>query len=294
MHPSITINDATLEQSISVDFEIELLDSGSTFSEGPIWNEEGYYLFSDNTDNVISKIAPGSAKQVYLPNSGCSEVTALVRPEMKGSNGLGYDANKNLIICQHGNHAIAQYNGTTISTIVNSYKGRPFNSPNDIIIHNDGRIFFSDPPYALLEQKLHPDSFQPIAGVYCWQNGNTELICDAYQYPNGVCLSPDQRLLYICSNKPFERFVTQIDTSNFSNRTILCQENGDGIECDRKGNIYLCAKEGVVIVNSNGKRLGLIEFETQPSNLCWGGTGGNDLFVTARQNVFLIKNLQKA
>lgn len=291
MNPSLMIQDDSLKDCINIDFQIETLDRACGFSEGPIWSKEGYYLFSDIPRNIICKIGSDIPKEVYLQKSGCDMLTEDVYAEMQGSNGLGYNNEGNLIVCQHGNHGLAQYNGIEIERFITTYKGKPFNSPNDLIIHENGTIFFSDPPYGLQGQKLMSDKFQPLAGVYCWQQGNVELIFDQYQYPNGLILSPDQQLLYVCSNKPFERFVTRFEVADLSKHKVLCAENGDGIECDKKGNIYLCAKEGIVIVNSEGRRLGVIQFPTIPANLCWGGADGTDLLVTARQNIFFIRNL---
>ncbi len=73
----------------------------------------------------------------------------------------------------------------------------------------------------------------------------------------------------------------------------VCAENGDGIKCDRRGNIFLCTKEGILIINEAGKRLALISLSTIPANCCWGEDAGNDLFITARENIFLIRGLQK-
>jgi gluconolactonase len=127
--------------------------------------------------------------------------------------------------------------------------------------------------------------------VYCFNNGELELINDSYQYPNGVCLSPGENILYICSNKPFEKFISAYDASSNQFIKIFAEENSDGIKCDREGNVYLCNKDGIIILNEKGERLALIQLPTIPANICWGGDGGNDLFITARENIFLIRGL---
>jgi gluconolactonase len=119
------------------------------------------------------------------------------------------------------------------------------------------------------------------------------LFCDKYNYPNGVCLSPDQESLYTCSNKPGEAFILEFDAATLNLKRLVCKENGDGIKCDRYGNLYLANKEGVLILNVEGERIGLIKLEAVPANLCWGGAEGNDLLITARENIFHITNLQK-
>ena len=294
MHPSITLYDKEVLQFIREDFEIEILASDCTFTEGPVWNPQGFYLFSDIPQNAIYEIRPGSKKQIYLPQTGTEDPENKdLKPDQIGSNALAYDADGNLLICQHGNHAIAKWNGSLLQPFVHSYNNKPFNSPNDLILHSDGRIWFSDPPYGLRDGQLNPSKFQPLAGVYCWQGGNLQLICDKYRYPNGVCLSPDESLLYICSNKPFEKFISVYETSTQQFREILAEENSDGIETDSAGNIFLCNKDGLIILSPAGHRMALISLKSVPSNLCWGGNRKNDLFVTARENVFLIRGLGK-
>jgi gluconolactonase len=293
MNPSITVYNNAVFDFIHKDFRIETLAGDCLFTEGPVWNTEGFYLFSDTPANVIYRIAPGSAKQIYLSNSGTLNVDDPdLKPDQVGSNGLAYDGDANLLVCQHGSHCIARYDGKTLQPFITSYNKRPFNSPNDLILHSDGRIYFSDPPYGLKEGKLNPSKFQPLAGVYC-RRDDVQLICDRYQYPNGVCLSPDEKFLYICSNKPFEKFISVYETATNKFVKIFAEENSDGIECDRSGNVYLSNKDGVIILDKNGQRLALIALPTVPANICWGGHDRNDLFITARENIFLIRDLQK-
>jgi gluconolactonase len=257
-----------------------------------VWHPEGYYLFSDIPLNGIMQITAEGDKKIFLDNSGFTHEREALLSEQTGSNGLGWYGS-NLLICQHGNGAIAKWDGAALKPFLAHYKGRPFNSPNDIITHSDGRFFFSDPPYGLKDQQLQPQRFQPLAGVYCCGDGMVALVCDKYKFPNGVCLSPDESTLFICSNKPFEKFICTYDAATLRFKNIFAEENSDGIECDRFGNVYLCTKEGIVILNVEGKRLALITLPTIPANLCWGGKDGNDLFITARENIFLIRELQK-
>jgi gluconolactonase len=292
MHPLIIYQDE-VKNYINTDFEVELLDKNCLFSEGPLWNKQGYYLFSDIPNNVINKIVPGTAKEIYLTDSGCSNVPEAEHPWMMGSNGLTYDTDGNLLLCQHGDHAVAKYDGTQLSAFVTSYQGKKLNSPNDIIAGKDGSVYFSDPPYGLRDQKINSEKYQPLAGFYCWRNEELKLFCDKYQYPNGLCLSPDGEFLYTCSNKPFEAFVLEFYVKDLSQKRIVCQENSDGIKCDVSGNLYLCNKDGIIIVNAKGKRIGLIQLSTIPANCCWGGKGLKDLFICARENIFLIRDLQK-
>ena len=292
MHPSIQIFDQAITQFITTDFEIETLSNDCQFTEGPVWNEEGYYLFSDITANTVYKLVPGQSKEVFIRNSGTDNPSDMdLKPDQIGSNGLAYAKDRTLLVCRHGSHMVAQWNNNNLVPLVASYHNKPLNSPNDIIVDEKGRVFFSDPPYGLKEGKLASEKFQPIGGVYCYEAGALQLICDKYQYPNGVCITPDGRSLYICSAKPFERYISVYDLETLQFKSILAEENSDGIKCDPKGNVYLSAKEGILILNQEGKRQALISFPTIPANHCFGGKNKTDLFITARENVYRIQNL---
>ena len=292
MHPSLTIYHEDILHFIHTDFEIETLTDDCQFTEGPVWNEAGYYLFSDIAANTIYKIVPGSKKEIFISDSGTdNKEDEDLKPDQIGSNGLAYDKNGELLVCRHGSHMIAKWNGDSLSPYISSYKNKPFNSPNDLIVDEKNRIFFSDPPYGLKEAKLNPGKFQPLAGVYCYEDGITNLICDKYQYPNGVCITPNGKELYICSNKPTEKFISVYYLATLEFSRVLAEENSDGIKCDPKGNIYLCNNGGIIILDNEGRRMALIQLATIPANCCFGGPGKKDLLITARQNVFLIRNL---
>lgn len=294
MHPSLTIYREEIKGYIETDFKIETLADDCKFTEGPVWNPEGYYLFSDITANTVYRLIPGQQKEVYIANSGTDDPKDPdLKDDMTGSNALAYDLKGNLVICRHGSHHIGILQDGAVKPFIDSYNGKPFNSPNDQVVHPSGKIFFSDPPYGLREGKLNPEKFQPLAGVYAWHMDSAELICDRYKYPNGVCLSLSADKLYICSNKPFENFICEYDAHDHRFLRILCKENSDGIKCDPHGNLYLSSKNGIIILNSEGERLALITLPTVPANICWGGDECKDLFITARENVFLIRGLLK-
>ena len=292
MNSSLKIYDESIGQCINTDFEIEILANDCLFTEGPVWNEEGFYLFSDITANTVYKIATGHKKEVFISNSGTDNINDEdLKPDQIGSNALAFDQEKNLLVCRHGSHIIAKWNGEILKPFITMHQNKPFNSPNDLVVDTKGRIFFSDPPYGLKDGKPNREKFQSTAGVYCYDNGAVKLVCDKYQYPNGVCITPNSAELYICSNKPFENFVSVYDIETLQFKRILTNENSDGIKCDPNGNVYLCNKDGIIILNERGQRLALIQLPSIPANICWGGEALKDLFITARENVFLIKNL---
>ncbi len=273
--------------------EIECLGSSFRFTEGPVWNAGGFYLFSDIPENCIYKIDNAGNCSVYLQPSGCLPGNTRNLAEQVGSNALAHYTDGSLLVCQHGEGAVAHFDGKVLKPFIATYNGRPFNSPNDIVVHPDGTVYLSDPPYGLKDKKLDPLLYQPVAGLYCYRDGEVRLITDEYQFPNGVCLSPDSKKLYSVSSKPYEARVLEWDAASLRLNREVAAETGDGIKCDRAGNLFLCTKEGILMIDEAGKRLARIGLESIPSNCCWGGADGNDLFITAVQNIFRIRNLLK-
>ncbi|RYD91728.1 MAG: SMP-30/gluconolactonase/LRE family protein, partial [Sphingobacteriales bacterium] len=194
-------------------------------------------------------------------------------------------------ICQHGNGAVAVYDGVQTDTLIAGPNDQPFNSPNDIVLDRSGCLYFSDPPYGLKDQTLRPDLRQSRAACYAWRDGLLTAFCTEYQYPNGLCLSPDEQTLYVCSSKPAERKLLAYDLATLGLKALVAEENCDGLKCDPKGNLWLTTKEGMLLLNEAGERLALITLDKVPANCCWGGIDGKDLLVTAREQVYCLRNL---
>jgi gluconolactonase len=290
---ALTLFHAPFESQINVEFEITLLDGTCSFSEGPAWSKDGFYLFSDIPENVICSIAPRMQKRVHLERSGCTLQEKSFLSEQTGSNGLAFNREGQLYICQHGNGSVGVLRNGEIEPMIAEFRGRRFNSPNDLVLHPEGAVFFTDPPYGLKDSQLAPDLGQPKAGLYRFKEGRVDLISDIFKYPNGVCLSPDGSVLYCCSNKPAEKFILIFNALTGESLGSLCEENSDGIKCDRWGNLWLCTKEGIVVIDNKGVRVAKIELPTVPANCCWGGKDGSDLLITARKNIFHIQGILK-
>lgn len=280
-----------MSSPISPDVEFLVLSQDCAFTEGPLWSPDGYFLFSDTTANVVYKIGEHIPRTVFIENAGTSRPEdPELKPGQAGSNALAWHDGV-LLVCRHGSHDIAQWIDGELVPFISEYKGRPLNSPNDIIVNRDGRIWFSDPPYGLSEGILHPEKYQPLAGLYCYDNGRLELWSSAYQYPNGVVLSPDESILYLCSTKAYENVVSRFDARTGQRLDDFARVDSDGIETDPEGNVYCCAQDGIVIFNPSGEKLGRIELPKRPANCAWGGPGGRDLLVTAREDIYLLKAL---
>jgi gluconolactonase len=275
--------------------KIEKVATGFQFTEGPVWHPENYLLFSDIPANCIWQLFPDGTKKIYLKDSGFSGDDITELSEQVGSNGLAIDKKGNLIICQHGNHAIAMLDRYHVISVVSGiYEGRRYNSPNDLAIKSDGSIYFSDPPYGLKDQVHHPQHFQPGGGVYCYKDGEVTLLTEDLRYPNGVCFSPDESYLYVGSAQAGEAFVYRYEVTKsgeLQHPHLLIENDADGIKTDRQGNLFLATGEGVLIVSPEGKRMAMIRLPETPANLAWVKPAYDTLYVTARSSIYRISGL---
>ncbi len=269
---------------------VQQVAEGFKFTEGPYWHPEGYLLFSDTPANRIYRLAPEGDSQVYLEKSGWNGEGEEHLSDMTGSNAIAADDKGRLLICQHGNHAIAVHDGSGTEMLTGSYGGRPYNSPNDIAVRSDGTVYFSDPPYGLKDQVLQPARFQPLAGLYRLRQGQVTLEGKELQYPNGLAFSPDEQYLYLSSNHPDEprlwKYTLAADGTIVA-RKILAEINGDGMTVDDQGNILLATDEGICVISPEGKKIGLLPLPESPSNITWG-KDRRTLYITARAFIFRV------
>lgn len=274
------------------DIKTEQMASCFEFTEGPLWHPDNFLLFSDTPANTIFQLFPDGSTRVYLERSGFIGMDTNMLSDMIGSNGLALN-DENIIICQHGDHGLACLNKNMgLSVLIDCYEGRPFNSPNDLVIRSDESIYFTDPPYGLKNQVLHPDTFQKTAGVYRFFEGRAKLIFDNLKYPNGICFSPDEQFLYISSNHPDEPYLYKCllsVTGEIIEKSVLINQNADGITIDAEGNLFLSTNEGVLIISAEGKKLALVKLPDSPSNIAWGGHRHAELYITARSNIYRAK-----
>ena len=266
--------------------------TGFAFTEGAAWHPDGFFLFSDTPSNKIYQLATNGDCTVYLDKSGLAGDATGDLSDQLGSNGIAIDQQHNIIICQHGNHAIAKLDSNKQRSILaDKYNGAPFNSPNDCIVHSDGTIYFTDPPYGLKKQVLLPNKFQPLACIYQLTSAGISLVGDELQYPNGLLLSADEKYLLVGSNHRDDPGILRYQlTAGKAPRYdgVFMAQHADGMTSGQDSNLYLATDEGVLIVSPSAKKLALIPLPESPSNLCWGGKGQQTLLVTARTSVYFI------
>lgn len=266
------------------DAAIEKLADGFKFVEGPAWNVAGGFL-------VFSDI-PGDKMYRYDP---ATKAATVFRAPSQNANGSFYDSVGNLYTCLHGARSVVQMDTSgLLRTIIDQFEGRKLNSPNDVTIKSDGTVWFTDPTYGL--PKGQPKD-QATNNVYRLdpKTGELRAVATDFTQPNGLCFSPDEKLLYVADSGHPPQHIRVFDVTadnTLANGRLFCEiDKGvpDGIRCDQHGNLFSSAGDGVHIFAPDGTRLGKILVPETPANLCFGGAADDELFITAKTSLYHIK-----
>jgi gluconolactonase len=288
---------------------IQRLYTGTLWAEGPAWNAVGrYLLWSD---------IPNDEQLRYLEED--NHVSRRFRYPAGNSNGNTFDYEGRQIACQHGTRKVVRYehNGKT-TVLAEKVDGEELNAPNDAVVHpNDGSIWFTDPGYgALMEYEGNrlpqsastPRPLRKEATYRIDKSGKIAKVADEPFKPNGLCFSNDYRRLYIAdtgtSHYPDAKNVIwgyDVDGDKLKNPRVFAnmELNGksgfaDGIRCDEDGNVWSSAGwvgdgyDGVHIFAPDGVRIGQIRLPEICSNVCFGGSKRNRLFMTASQSLYAV------
>lgn len=297
--------DSRINSIVPANAKLEKLADGFLWVEGPVWNrKEKYLLFSDVKANKIYKWEARKGISTYLSPSGYTEDTPFNGIE-PGSNGLTFDSQGRLVMCQHGNRRVARLenreNNAQIA-LAERYDNKRLNSPNDLVYKSNGDLYFTDPPYGLPTQRFDdPKKELPFSGVYRLSpDGKLTLLTDKIRSPNGIAFSPNEKILYISDStskkSTWLAYDVVSDGTLQNGRTFADgwtwerkrQGNPDGIKVDKAGNVYAAAPEAVFIFAPDGTLLGSIETAVRTSNLAWG-EDGHSLFITADTAIYRIR-----
>ena len=278
--------DAALDNIISANAKPEIIAEGFEWSEGPLWVEKhNMLLFSDVPMNTVYKWTEVKGKEVYLKPSGYTGTEPSLCKE-PGSNGLVFDKNGNLVLCQHGNRQMARMDApldkpeAKFITLADKYNGKRFSSPNDAVYNSAGELFFTDPPYGLQTQD-DSDAKKEISfnGVYKVKtNGEVILLVDSITRPNGIALTSDEKKLIVaCSDGAHPNwYIFDISGDSLTNGKIFygaveeaktMKGGPDGFKIDKNGNVFATGPGGVYIFNNEGKKLGHIKLDDATSNI---------------------------
>ena len=287
--------DPRLDDLVPPDIRLEQVAGGFDFTEGPAWTRDGALLFSSPNTNAIYRWTPEGRVTVFRPKSGYTGVD-VGRYHQAGSNGLTFDPEGHLTLCQHGHRRIVRINphGDT-AVLADRYDGKRLNSPNDLFYRSDGALFFTDPPFGLPGAFDDPEKELPFSGVFRVDDGAVELVTDELEGPNGIAFSPDERWLYVGNWDPERKVVMRYDPETgegelFYDMTEASGEDAvDGIKVDRLGNLYVCGPGGIWILSADGDHLGTLRLPEAPHNLAWGDEDARVLYVTALTSVYRLR-----
>lgn len=269
------------EAALAESSKLEKIATGLQFTEGPVWNvSQGFLLFSDIHANCILKWSPTDGVRIFREPSG-------------NPNGLTYDKEGCLLVCEHGNRRLSRIDkGGSYKVLVDRYCGKRLNSPNDVVVKSDGTVYFTDPPYGIKQE----DQELPFQGVYHLNpaSGELTLLVDDFDRPNGLAFSPDENVLYIAdsSARRHVRAFKVKDDGTLSSDRVFTQirselpGNPDGMKVDVEGRLYVAAAGGVWIFSPDGEHLGTIKTPEIPANCAFGDRDWKSLYITARTSVY--------
>jgi len=283
--PDVVALDNRFRRYIVGNTVIQRLFTGTLWAEGPAWNGVGRYL-------VWSDI-PNNRQMRWIEEDG--RVTVFRSPS-GFSNGNTFDFEGRQLSCEHGNRRVAryEYNGT-VTVIADKFEGKRLNSPNDIVVHPDGGIWFTDPIYGIrgyYEGYKGESEIKEAVYRVDGKTGQIEKVTDELNEPNGICFSPDYKKVYICdTGTGREVRVYDLEGNRLRNSRRFVQLGAgaaDGIRCDIDGNMWAGAPPGVQIVAPSGEPIGMIRLPENCANICFGGTRRNRLFMAASQSLYAV------
>lgn len=305
----VEIYDHSVTDLIDSNAVIEVIGRNYKWSEGPVWvRSKQMLLFSAVRENKIYRWDGKGEPTVYLSPSGYTDTA--FRDGENGSNGLALDKEGRLLLCQSGNRQVVRLNAPLDSpkpdftVLAAGYRGKKFNSPNDLVADSKNNIYFTDPIYGLPKGADDPTRELNFEGVYkITPDGRLFLLIDSISRPNGIALSLDERILYVgSSDEKHTRWYAYpldslgaiqsggilLDGTALKERATI-KQGADGFKIDKHGNIFSAGPDGINIISPAGKLLGLIKIYNRPTSNCSFNETKDLLYFTASDLVLKVR-----
>jgi gluconolactonase len=305
----VELYDAGASRFIDSNAVVEVIGRGYKWSEGPVWvPAKKELLFSAVKENRIYRWDGVDTPVLFLTPSGYTDTA--FRDGENGSNGLALDREGRLLLCQSGNRQVVRLNATldtprpAFTILAAGYQGKKFNSPNDLVADSRDNIYFTDPIYGLPKRENDPTRELPFEGVYrIGRDGQLGLLIDSISLPNGIALSPDEKILYVGSSddRHTRWYAFRLDSAgSVAGGGVLLdgaslkaratvKQGADGFKIDAYGNLFASGPDGINIISPGGKLLGLIRVFGRPTSNCAFNESKNLLYITADDLVLRVR-----
>lgn len=272
------------------DLQLEKLETGFGFTEGPIWHPgEKHLTFSDlYQDKMRRWTATGGIETFRHPSNK--------------TNGNTYDRHGRMLSCEHATSRVTRTEPDgSITVLASHYEGKELNSPNDIVTRSDGSIYFTDPTYGRMPgygvERPVPLGFR---GVYRVAPDGTDLklLADDFVQPNGLCFSRDERKLFVNDTEQAHIRVYEVSADGGLDGGAVWAEvvgegnsGPDGMKIDASGNLYCAGPGGVHVFANDATCLGVIRVPEIVANFTWGEGDMCSLFMTASTSLYRVRTL---
>lgn len=256
------------------------IGSGFIFTEGPAVDKMGNVFFTDQPNNSIVKWSANSGQlNIFSDDSG-------------RANGLYFDQNGNLLACADMDNQIWSFSPDgKHKVLLDSYDGKKLNGPNDLWVHPNGGIFFTDPLYKRNYWTRNPDRQQDGEHVYFMSpdGKKVERVETTLVKPNGIVGSANGKLLYVADIGGKKTYSYRINKNNqLIDKKLFAEMGSDGMTLDQKGNVYLTG-DGVTVFNKKGIKIAHIPLNARwTANVCFGGSDKSTLFITAMDGLYTL------
>ncbi len=289
-------HDPRLSDLLEPAAELDTVAGGLRFLEGPIWHPTEHHLrFSDILANCTWQWSQSAGLSLYRGNSHMA-------------NGNTYDRQGRVLSCHHASSRVTRMDGEEMTVLAAHYQGAQLNSPNDLVVKRDGKVYFTDPPYGRERNVGIPRPCElEFNGVYRWQasespsgqgeaEGKLTLLTSELDRPNGLCFSADESLLYINDSTRFRIMVFDVlADGSLANGRLFAKTVGeeagvpDGMKIDSLGNVWCVAQGGLQIFAKDGSLLGRLLIPERVTNFAFGDIDLRGVYITGITTLYRVR-----